>query len=235
MSEFAYLKIPAGLLKNRRLSGIEKMILADIGYFQSGEYRFTNEALAAKFGVGKRTIINSIQRLSSAGLIDGYKGGRGRHIRRLKLTKKGTTLFNKESAESALLEGKGKTKKVQNVHFESAKAALLGVSNSAKVAPIDNNIDNNKTTKKGRATFKKPTLIQIEQHIREKGYSVNAETFFNHYESNGWKVGRNAMKNWQACLAQWNARSKNNEKQKPQRDYTQTPQEGVTVLSSAEV
>lgn len=35
---------------------------------------------------------------------------------------------------------------------------------------------------------------------------MSAEAFFNHYEANGWMVGRNKMKNWKAAVAQWNAR-----------------------------
>ena len=45
-------------------------------------------------------------------------------------------------------------------------------------------------------------------YISEKGYSVNpvnaAETFYDHFESNGWKVGgRSAMKDWQAAARKW--------------------------------
>lgn len=56
--------------------------------------------------------------------------------------------------------------------------------------------------------FKKPSINDLESYITEKGYVVDAESFFNYYESNGWKVGRNPMKSWQSALASWNARDK---------------------------
>ena len=32
---------------------------------------------------------------------------------------------------------------------------------------------------------------------------MNAEKFFNHYESNGWYVGKNKMKDWKAAVRGW--------------------------------
>lgn len=59
--------------------------------------------------------------------------------------------------------------------------------------------------------FVKPTLDQIaEEFFSKKSMTCldDAETFFNHYESNGWKVGKNSMKNWKATVAQWHKRNK---------------------------
>ena len=70
--------------------------------------------------------------------------------------------------------------------------------------PITNN---HKPVEKGKAQkrFTAPTLQELAEHISTKGYTVDAERFFNHYESNGWMVGRNKMKSWAAALAKWNA------------------------------
>ena len=37
----------------------------------------------------------------------------------------------------------------------------------------------------------------------ERNNNVNAEQFYDYYESNGWKVGKNAMKDWKACVRTW--------------------------------
>ena len=63
-----------------------------------------------------------------------------------------------------------------------------------------------------RKNFVKPTVEEIEAFCKEKKYTVNAQQFFNYYESNGWKIGRNAMKSWQAAVQNWNARDKANNK-----------------------
>lgn len=57
--------------------------------------------------------------------------------------------------------------------------------------------------KKPKKAFIKPEISEIEQFIIDNGYMVNAEKFYNYYESNGWKVGKNAMKDWQACVRTW--------------------------------
>ena len=63
-----------------------------------------------------------------------------------------------------------------------------------------------------RKNFVKPTVEEIAAYCKEKNYNVNAQQFFNYYESNGWKVGRNAMKSWQAAVQNWNTRDKANNK-----------------------
>ena len=66
--------------------------------------------------------------------------------------------------------------------------------------------------KQKRKNFVKPTVEEIAAYCKEKNYNVNAQQFFNYYESNGWKVGRNAMKSWQAAVQNWNTRDKANNK-----------------------
>ena len=56
--------------------------------------------------------------------------------------------------------------------------------------------------------FTKPTLQEIEDCIREKGYNVDAGAFFDYYEANGWKqAGGNPIQKWKAALSTWNRRS----------------------------
>lgn len=66
--------------------------------------------------------------------------------------------------------------------------------------------------KQKRKNFVKPTVEEIAAYCKEKNYNINAQQFFNYYESNGWKIGRNAMKSWQAAVQNWNIRDKTNNK-----------------------
>jgi len=66
------------------------------------------------------------------------------------------------------------------------------------------------TTPKKSVRFKVPTITEIYDYIEKKDYNVNADTFFNFYESNGWKVGKNKMKSWKASVATWNSKNKDN-------------------------
>ena len=51
--------------------------------------------------------------------------------------------------------------------------------------------------------FVKPTINEIQDYCIERNNNVNAEHFFDYYESNGWKVGKNSMKDWKAAVRTW--------------------------------
>ena len=56
--------------------------------------------------------------------------------------------------------------------------------------------------------FVKPSLKDVEAYCRERRNSVSAEAFMAFYESNGWKVGRNPMKDWKAAVRTWEQRER---------------------------
>ena len=64
---------------------------------------------------------------------------------------------------------------------------------------------------KKRERFAPPTIDQVKEYISEKGYAVNAEAFISYYESVGWKVGKNPMKDWKAAVRTWAQRDRKNE------------------------
>ena len=84
--------------------------------------------------------------------------------------------------------------------------------NLAVIQPEEKPAQEIQPEKPKRKNFVKPTVEEIEAFCKEKKYTVNAQQFFNYYESNGWKIGRNAMKSWQAAVQNWNARDKANNK-----------------------
>lgn len=53
--------------------------------------------------------------------------------------------------------------------------------------------------------FTPPTAREVWQYMWEKGCKTQstADDCHNYYESNGWKVGKNPMKNWKAAAARW--------------------------------
>ena len=55
--------------------------------------------------------------------------------------------------------------------------------------------------------FQKPTLEQLNTKAALIGLSTTeVDKFWNYYESNGWKVGKNPMKSWSAALQNWLSR-----------------------------
>ncbi len=61
--------------------------------------------------------------------------------------------------------------------------------------------------KEKKSPFKKPTVVEIFDYACEKLSDKDAlaftEKFHAHYEANGWKVGRNQMKDWKAAVRTW--------------------------------
>jgi hypothetical protein len=79
----------------------------------------------------------------------------------------------------------------------------------AKLADSDSKNDSDSDSKK-ESDSKKPTLQEVKDYCLERKNSVNPEKWINHYESNGWKVGKNSMKNWKACIRTWENSDYNN-------------------------
>jgi hypothetical protein len=55
--------------------------------------------------------------------------------------------------------------------------------------------------------FTPPSLSDVVAYLDDL---VLSKKFYCHYESNGWKVGKNSMKSWRAAADQWRARENNN-------------------------
>lgn len=67
-------------------------------------------------------------------------------------------------------------------------------------------ITNNKERKTAR--FCKPSVSEINEYCIERNSGISAQAFFDHYEANGWMVGKSAMKNWKAAIRTWESRRK---------------------------
>ena len=69
-----------------------------------------------------------------------------------------------------------------------------------------NHITNNqeeKESSKRKKSFTTPTHNEISEYCLERNNHIDAEKFYDHYESNGWHVGKNKMKDWKAAIRTW--------------------------------
>ena len=64
----------------------------------------------------------------------------------------------------------------------------------------------------------KPTLEEIKAYCQERNSCIDAEYFFDYYESNGWKVGKAPMKDWKATVRNWERRQYGSERQVTEKD-----------------
>lgn len=57
--------------------------------------------------------------------------------------------------------------------------------------------------KTGRKAFVKPTLEEVQAYCEERKNGIDPQAWIDHYTSNGWKVGKNPMKDWKAAVRTW--------------------------------
>ena len=59
-----------------------------------------------------------------------------------------------------------------------------------------------------RAKFKKPSVDEVAEYCAERKNGIDARSFVDFYESKGWKIGANAMKDWRAAVRTWERRNR---------------------------
>lgn len=74
--------------------------------------------------------------------------------------------------------------------------------------------------------FVKPTVEEIKAYCQERNNNIDADQFFNYYEGNGWKVGKNPMKDWKAVIRTWEKRDYNKPQQPQKKNWSNYTGEG---------
>ena len=165
-----------------RLSALEKVILAEVYSLDKGEEGcYASNKYLAEFCQCSETKVS----LAVSKLIEmGY----------LKVAK-----FD------------GRTRVLKSCLSESERQTLKkckAESQKVKATNIETNTDTNTFSKEKVGRFVKPSTEEVESLIQDRGYHFTASSFIDYYESNGWKVGRNPMKDWRAACATWEHRRK---------------------------
>ena len=62
--------------------------------------------------------------------------------------------------------------------------------------------------KSSQKRFQKPTVEEIDAYCKERGNGIDAQRFFDYYESKGWVVGKSPMKDWKAAIRTWETRDR---------------------------
>ena len=103
---------------------------------------------------------------------------------------------------------KGGTKEIDRRYIRIVKG---GIKENLKGGIKENFKDNISLSKdkhinnKG-TSFKKPEVNDIKEYCLWRNNGIDAETFFDFYESKNWMVGKNKMKDWKACMRTWEKR-----------------------------
>ena len=76
---------------------------------------------------------------------------------------------------------------------------------------------NTSEEKPKRKRFVPPTLEEVKDYCFERNNNVDAERFIDYYTSNGWKVGKNPMKDWKSAVRTWEKSGYNNKSNQTQQ------------------
>lgn len=103
-------------------------------------------------------------------------------------------------------------------------------SDSDSVSDSDNDNVNDLKENTKRKVFAKPTVEEVKAYCTERKNNVDANKFIDFYESKGWLIGKNPMKDWKACVRTWEKTS-NSSPPKPSNAYINPSQSEYDDLS----
>ncbi len=192
-----YILVQGWMVTDLHLKGNELLVFAIIhGFSQDGENRFTGslQYLADWTSATKQGVMKNLKSLVEKGYICKEE----KHINGVKFCEYYSTQFNG----------------VLNSVEQGIKLSLTGGIKQSLTNNKD--INNKNNNKNNRVAFTPPTVEEVARYCAERHNSVDPETFINYYQSNGWMVGRNKMKDWKAAVRTWEKRNKENSSQKSQ-------------------
>ena len=71
-------------------------------------------------------------------------------------------------------------------------------------------INKNKVITIHNKYFNKPTTFEVQDYCTLRNNNIDAEAFIDFYESKGWMVGKNKMKDWKSAVRTWEKRKDRN-------------------------
>jgi uncharacterized protein YdaU (DUF1376 family) len=90
-----------------------------------------------------------------------------------------------------------------------------------------------KAKARARAPFKPPSLADVKAFCEERHNQVDPEQWVNYYTSNGWRVGRNPMKNWQSAVKSWEGNGLNHANRTGRNRAQQRQDDNLAALNAA--
>lgn len=167
---------------------------------------YNAEMLASVTGHQVGTIKQALSMFKELGLIEILENGAIYMLDIQNFIGKGSTEADRQRLYDRRISDERKQKKLtqsRNLEEILEKSTPEIEIELEKEIKIEKEINSSASTTTKRKRFEKPTLSEIKQYCIERKNNVNAEQFFDYYESNGWKVGKNSMKDWKAAVRTW--------------------------------
>lgn len=79
--------------------------------------------------------------------------------------------------------------------------------------------------------FVKPSIEEVESYCKERQNGIDAQRFIDFYESKGWLIGKNKMKDWKAAVRTWERNRSSDIDTSLLSDIDKWEQENVVVVN----
>lgn len=101
------------------------------------------------------------------------------------------------------------TEKPMVSSFDENEKPKEKVKEKVKVKDKEKESSSKEELKKESAPrFVRPSVDEVAEYCRERGNKVDAQQFVDFYSSKGWKVGKEPMRDWKACVRTWEKRER---------------------------
>lgn len=196
--------IPLEIWEDTRLSDKERTLLMEVDSFTSKgkPCYFSNEWIAKRLGVSERTGIRFLNHLIDLGLVVVVRfDGRHRFI----------------ESNLVRLDKNGKAD-LTNLAGQSCQVCHPTYNTSTDCS-LSSDEESHRDTNRARERFVPPTLQEVSEYCASRNNGIDPAAFIDHYTSNGWKVGKSAMKDWRAAVRNWERNHIDRPAGRPAREY----------------
>lgn len=179
------------------LKGNEAWVYAIIyGFSQDGESWFEGSQgyLADWCNSTTRGIRKNLEALIAKGLIEKREGSAN-----------GRLVYDYRVLHSSSYRNKVPTSTEQSLHHI--------IEDNISPSVLDTSVSNT-SPPKGKSDVKRfvaPSIDDVLAYCAEHEFSIDPYEFFDHYQGNGWMVGKTKMKDWVATLRNWERRKRKGE------------------------
>jgi phage replisome organizer N-terminal domain protein len=200
---------------------------------------YNAEMLASVTGHQVGTIKQALSMFKELGLIEILENGAIYMLDIQNFIGKGSTeadrqrLYDRRISEERKQKKLTQSRNLEEILEKSTPEIKIELEKEIK---IEKEIDSSASTTTKRKRFEKPTLSEIKEYCIERNNNVDAQHFYDYYESNGWKVGKNSMKNWQAAVRTWEKNSYTNTTKQTKKTNTEQTLDAIyKVMNESEV
>lgn len=186
MNDNGYINIQGWMITRLGLKGNELILYALIyGFSQDGQSAFygSTRYIQKSLCISRGSVMALLHKLMEKGMIECTSQSHYSVVQKLYQSEKEVVQKLYQSGTETVPESGTET--VPNINNNNNK-----------------NINMGDIPKKAK-NFVKPTVSEVTEYCTNRGNKIDAQHFIDYYDARGWKLGKNSIKDWKACIRTW--------------------------------